>query len=441
MLTISRLKCIITFFIFCFLCFTASAGFAFNEPKNRDNPAADTISLTLSQAEQIFLDSNFVLLSQRYNIDVQKAYAIQAKLWPNPNFSVGHTLYSGQLKQFFPLGINDETTANLSQLILLAGKRNKQIKVAQAGVKLAEYQFFDLLRTMKYMLRSNFFTIYFLQQSARAYNLEISSLQQVVTAFNEQEGKGYISEKEVVRIKAQLYSLQSEYNDLVNEINDNESEMRLLLQTKQYVYIKPLVDSNKIATLSPEMYSLKMLLDSAYENRTDLLIAKANTNINQLNYTYQKSLATPDLSLNLAYDEQGSFLTNFYSIGAAIDLPFFNRNQGNIKAAKTSIDIAKIMQTAAEDTVKENVTRSLEKAFAQEKLYRNIDSGFIHDFQNLMQGVLVNYEKRNISLLDFLDFYESYKQNILQQNNIQYNRVQAFEDLNYYTGTNFFNEQ
>jgi cobalt-zinc-cadmium efflux system outer membrane protein len=57
----------------------------------------------------------------------------------------------------------------------------------------------------------------------------------------------------------------------------------------------------------------------------------------------------------------------------------------------------------------------------------------------LTQQVLINYEKRNIGLLDFLDFYDSYKQNVLATNYLKYSRVQSFEDINFYTGTNFFN--
>ena len=105
-----------------------------------------------------------------------------------------------------------------------------RIKIADANVKLAEYQFYDLIRTLKYSLRTDFFNIYYLQQSAKVYNEEITSLQQVAKAFNEQEGKGYIAEKEVIRIKAQLYSLQSEYNDLINQINDAQSNMRIDLR-------------------------------------------------------------------------------------------------------------------------------------------------------------------------------------------------------------------
>jgi outer membrane protein, heavy metal efflux system len=399
----------------------------------------DTLQVTLSASEKMFLDSNLLLLAEKYNVDASKALIIQAKLLPNPNFSIAHGLYSGAIHQFFPTGNNDETSAQLSQLILLAGKRNKQIRLAQANEKLSEYQFYDLIRTLKYTLRNDFFHIYYLQQSESVYDQEITALQKVVTAFEEQEGKGYIAEKEVIRIKAELYSLQNEYADLQNQENDLQSELKLLLQVRSTKYIDPLPDSASLAGLDPAKYTLTALLDSAYENRSDLLIARTNTTISSLNYDYQRSLAVPDLTLSVGYDEQGSFLTNFYSIGAAIDLPFFNRNQGNTRSAKAMVDYTAATQKSTESTVDENVTRALQKAYTEDKLYKNIDPKFEGDFDTLTQQVLINYEKRNIGLLDFLDFYDSYKQNVLATNYLKYSRVQSFEDINFYTGTNFFN--
>ena len=405
----------------------------------RAQPRQDTVRLTLPAAEKMFLDSNFQLLAGRYNIDASKAMIIQARLWPNPNLSVSHALYSGELNKFFPTGKNDETTVNLSQLIQLAGKRNKLVKLAQAGTQLTEYQFFDLMRTLKYTLRTDFFHIYYLEQSAKIYDEEIMALQQIVNAFNEQAGKGYISEKEVIRIRAQLYTFQSEYSDLISQINDLQSELRLVLQAKPGVYLDPATDSTLLDKLDPGQYPLTTLVDSAYHNRTDLQMARANTNINRLNYNYQKALAVPDLTLSLGYDEAGSYLTNYYGIGASIDLPFFNRNQGNIRSAKAQIASSLAAEKSTQATVEENVSAALQKAFAQQKLYHTVDPKFYGDFSRLLHEVVVNYQKRNITILDFLDFYDSYKQNTLQLNSIQFNRISAFEDINYYTGTNFFN--
>jgi outer membrane protein, heavy metal efflux system len=393
----------------------------------------DTLHLTLDSAENLFLHQNLALLAQHYNIDAQKALVIQARLYANPNFTLSQGLYN---KTFLPIGDKGETSAGLSQLILLAGKRNKQIKIAQANTTLSEYEFYDLLRTLKYTLRSDFYNIYYLQQSAKAYDEEIRSLQTVSDAFDAQKGKGYISEKEAIRIKAALYSLQSEYNDLLEQINDQQSEIRMVLQLKP-VYIAPLPDTEKIAAFIPTQYPLPVLLDSAYARRSDLQIAKTNTDISALNYSYQKALAVPDVTLNLQYDQQGSYIKNFVSAGIGIDLPVFNRNQGNIRSAKAMIDLNKATQKSTEASIQEQVFRVVQKITATDKLYRI--STFSTDFQRLMHEVLINYQKRNISMLDFLDFYDSYKENVLQLNAIQYRRISAFEELNFITGTNFYN--
>ena len=400
----------------------------------------DTLRIKLDSAEKLFLGGNFILLAQKYNIQVQKALEIQAKLYPNPNLSVYYSLYNTETKKFFPVGSGTsggELSGQVSQLIYLAGQRNKQVRIAEANTRIAEYQFYDLIRTLKYTLRTDFYNIYFLLHSAAVYDEEIKSLQQVVNAFEEQEGKGYIAEKEVIRIKAQLYTLLGEYNSLIGQINDQESELRLVLQVKGS-FISPELDSVKVGTFSPSTFSLATLLDSAYKNRADLLIARTTVEASKLNYNYQKALGVPNLTLALAYDQQGSYINNLTSLGAAIDLPLFNRNKGNIQAAKITTDANSALQQSTEATVQENVSHALEKAFANDKMYRSIDPKFLKDFDHMLHEVLINYEKRNLTLLDFLDFYSSYKDNILSSNNIQFNRISSFEDINYYTGTEFY---
>jgi len=103
------------------------------------------------------------------------------------------------------------------------------------------------------------------------------------------------------------------------------------------------------------------------------------------------------------------------------------------------IDYSNASQKSTQATVDQNVAHALQKAFIQDKLFKNIDPKFSGDFDRLMHEVVLNYQRRNISILDFLDFYDSYKQNELQSNSIKFNRVSAFEDINFYTGTNFFN--
>jgi len=406
-------------------------------------PAQVTLSLTLPKAEKMFVDSNLQLLAAKYNIDAQKALILQARLYPNPNlsYSQGPIIPIHDPQSQYPYSdftTHAENAATLSQLILLAGKRNKQIKIAEANSTLAEYEFFDLLRTLKYTLRSDFYNIYFLEQSAHVYDSEIKALQQIADAYDTEKGK-YISEKEVIRIKAQLYAFQSEFNELNNQIVDVEGELKLLLKVKPKYHLVPDIDTAALHKWSPDRFPIATLLDSAYKNRTDLLMAKENTEINKLTYRYQKALAVPDLTLFVSYDHQGSYAKDFNSAGISFDLPFINRNQGNIKMAKIMIDNTLALQQNAEATVEENVTRALQKAYTKNTLNQKINAQFTADFERLAKEVVDSYEKRSISILDFLDFYDSYKQNVLQVNTIRYGRIQAFEDINFYTATNFFN--
>ena len=396
----------------------------------------DTVSLKLDSLENGFLQKNLLLLAQRYNIDAQKALVAQAKLFPNPTLSFGTVMYQTATKQYFPVGNDGEISGGISQVILLAGKHNKQVKMALTNASISEYQFYDLIRTLKLTLQSDFFNIYFLQKSAKVYDAEILSLKQVCDAFALQKGKGYVSEKEVIRVKAQLYNLESEYSNLKSQINDIQSELRLLMQATN-VYIKPEVEETSLSKLNPQKYPLSVVLDSAYATRPDLHIAQLNTDLSKQNYSLQKAMVVPDLTLQLGYDQQGSYINNLTTLGFAIDLPVLNRNQGNIKSAKSMIKFNEASYESTRASVNEQIYNALLKAMENEKLLKSRDNSFESDFTRLLGEVLKNYQVRNISLLDFLDFYDSYKQNTLQINAINYNRVSAFLDLNFYSGIDY----
>ena len=396
----------------------------------------DTLYLKQDSIEGIFVRKNLLLLAQRFNIDAQKALVDQARLFPNPTFNINTNVYQTETKKFFPFGADGEISGGLSQVIMMAGKHNKQLKMALTNKSISEYQFYDLLRTLKHTLQSDFYNIHYLLQSVKVYDTEIAALKRVTVAFELQKGKGYVSEKEVMRVKAQLYSLQSEYNDLKSQINDVQSEMRLLLQSKNTVLI-PVVDEQQIRTLKVDKYPLAAVIDSAYSSRPDLRIAQLNTDLSKQNYSLQKAMAVPDLTLSIGYDQQGSYIHNLTTLGFGIDLPVLNRNQGNIKSAKAMIKFNEATLEATQQTVQEQIYSALQKAFENDKLLKSRDASFEKEYAKLLDEVLKNYQVRNISLLDFLDFYDSYKQNILQINALNYNRVAAFIDLNYYAGIDY----
>jgi cobalt-zinc-cadmium efflux system outer membrane protein len=162
--------------------------------------------------------------------------------------------------------------------------------------------------------------------------------------------------------------------------------------------------------------------------------------LSQQTYTYQKALAVPDFTLQAGLDRHGSYITNFNALSISLDIPLFNRNQGNIKNARVLIDYSNTQVHFTQQTLEEEVSRGLQKALDTDKLYKGIDPAFAANFDILAKEMLDHYKTRTVSLLNFLTFYDSYKQNIVQLNTILFNKVNALENVNFLTGTTFFNK-
>ncbi|MFT3934214.1 MAG: TolC family protein [Chitinophagaceae bacterium] len=395
--------------------------------------AQDTTRITIDKAEKQFIEKNLQLLAEKYNIDIAKANVIQARLYNNPSIQLSSALYNQDQKKIFDVSSSTgQYGISVQQMIILAGKRNKQIKLAEIGTQQAENSFFDLMRTLRFTLRGDFYNIYFLQNSVNAYTAQINTLENLNNAYADLQAKGVVTLKDAVRIKSLLYGLKAEQTGLKNQLTDTEAELQLLLQDNK-TWFMPEADSASLAVYT-DKYNLQTLVDSAYANRYDLKLANNALAYSQQNYSLQKALRVPDLTLGAEFDKRGSYINNASFLNAAIDLPFFNRNQGNIKAAKISIDQSKTQLELQKQTVENDVQKAYVKMLTTHKMLQSFDPGFRSQFQRLMDGVTENFLKRNISLIDFTDFVESYKDNVLQLNQLQNDRMQAIEALNFSVG-------
>lgn len=396
----------------------------------------DTLKLTIDECESIFLNKNLDLIAQKYSIDSAKATIITAKLYDNPQFSYSNAFYNTSMRRFF----DPEMNVQVSQLIRLAGKRNKSIQLAKSGIDIAQFQFYDLLRTLHFVLRNDFYNIYFLEQSSQLYQLEISSLQKIIPAFQEQVKKGFMAPVDVLRIQSQLYTLQAESDNLQTEINNIQSELKVLMRADPSVYVVPIAEITDIKNDLVSQTNYQSLIDTAIVNRPDLKGLNANIIFSNYNLKLQEALAKPDIEVSANYDRLGGYVPDYNSIGISIPLPLFNRNQGNIKNARIQTNVNKVMYESGLDRVKNEVTTNYINALRSEKLLQGFDPAFEENMKNIITQVTINFQKKNITLLEFLDFYDSYKQNVLQINQLRFNKLSALESLNFSTGKIIFNK-
>jgi len=401
--------------------------------------APDTLQLSLPEAEKLFVQHNYQLIAQHYQTEQARAEIITARLFDNPELSLETQLYNPDTKRFFETSrANGQYQGAVSQLIKLAGKRNKNIRLATAGAELAEYQYFDLMRTLRYNLRSNFYKTYFAQQNAKLYQQQISSLQQLLSASAQQLKLGNIAMKDLIRIKSLVYGLQSEYNNLENDIEDMQTDLKLMTSIKPETSLQLVADPSAAENYQLSKQAYVNLLDSARSNRADLKLIRSGITYAENNLKVQQANAVPDIQVSLVYDLKSSYPENYTGLGLYVPLPLFNRNQGEIKKAKIAVDAGKAQLAQQEAILENEVSNSYKTALRTENLYQGLDKDFSADFDKLIGEVIKNFRNRNISLIEFMDFYDSYKQSTLQMNDLKYQRMNAKEEINYVTGSTIF---
>ncbi len=407
----------------------------------------DTLTITLNDAEEQFLKNNYFLLAQKYNVDASKAIVRQAGLFNNPNIYYENSVYNRYSGKIFPTelghigepGTQGEFIIQTNWLFSIAGKRNKSVKVAKAQADVDQYQFDDLVRTLLFALRSDFYQLYYGVQSLKLFNDEISSLSNIVSGFEIQYKKGNISLRDLTRIRALLFSLQTDRLNLYTSLQQTEKEFSVLLNTNKNVWYKPQFNETETNT---KYTALKIILSDlvaqALQSRPDLKAAQAQLTTAEANLKLQKAFAVPDITAQGVFDRNGSYIPNYSAVALTVPLVIFNRNQGNIQAAKSLVEAYKQGLLQKQTVVQNDLFVSVQKIVETEKLNNSLSPDFANDFETVLAGAQSNYEKKNISLLEFVDLFEAYKENIIHLNTIKTQRINAYEELNYSVGKELF---
>ncbi len=393
-------------------------------------PAQDSLRISLDSADRVFLQKNLLLAASQLNVDAQKAMEIQAKLYPNPQFSVGLHAYDAENKKFLYAGRNGEKSFEFDQLILLGGKRKNQVELARQNTQLAQLELEDLLRNLKYQLHSSFYTVYFDLLTVGKYNRQLLQLDSIISAYEQQVQKGNIALKELVRLKSAYISLNTDKAELQVNIRSSQKDLQLLLQTEQFVV--PLPD-HLFRKGFENLVPLDSLQQWASRHRSDLALATLSVSIAEVNVRYQHSLAKPDITLGTSYDQRGNAFMNQYMFTVGIPLPFWNRNQGNIRSAQVQSQTAIIHNQFQQTTVVGEVSAAWFNMQQSIKDYQQTTRLYNADFTTVFDGITVNFLKRNISLLEFVDFIESYNTSIAEVNRARKRLALSAETINYVT--------
>lgn len=393
------------------------------------------LSLSLQQADSIFLHNNLLLLAQQYNVASNEALIIQAKAYPNPIFTADFNAIDPQNNEKFHVGSSGEKAFQIQQLILLGGKRKTGIGIAKQNSKLAKLEFDDLLRNLQLQLRASFFSIYRQRNVLLKFDQQLKLLDTLISSYDTQAHLGNLPLKDVVRLKSVYLKINNDKTELSTAYFEEQRRMQLLLQSNQI--IRPLVDEALLERFNVgKRYD--ELINVALENRPDLKIAAEEQVNAALNVKLQKQLAIPDLVLNGSYDQRGGAFINQKNVGITIPLPLWNLNRGNIKAAEFTNQSVTIYGQQKQQEVMADVQSAWNNMALSIREYNKIKSYYSDDFEEVFKGVNTNFQKRNISILEFVDFIESYNESLGEFERVKNHLANSAIQVNYSTATNVY---
>ncbi|QQL51135.1 TolC family protein [Mucilaginibacter ginkgonis] len=397
------------------------------------NAQTDTLKINFQDAEKAFLQNNLSLLAQKYNVESTKALIDQARLWDNPTLSTDQNIWDGESRKFFKHGDGfGQVFVQLSQVFLTAGKRGKQIQVAKDNAQVQQAALNDLMRNLRYNLQLDFGQVATLVKQNEVYKNEIAAASNLVDITQKTFDAGNVSMKDLIRLKALLFGLQNDMVENNRQINELQTELKSLMRIKETTFVSPQV--NDVPAMNVDL-NIASLIEQAKANRPDYLSGQYQLASSTDNLKYQKALASPDVTIGGSFDKNSSYAPNYYGLQIGLPLPVFNRNQGNIKSAKFDMMSQQATLQDTEIKLRNDVAEAVYQYQLNQKLFTTQQIQFNEQYDKLFNAMTTAFKRREISLVEFIDFFESYKDTKLKILQQQYNLQKSIATLNFAVGT------
>lgn len=419
------------FFILSIAFFSTTCFFAQNKQK--------VMMLSKQELEANFLVNNIDLLAKKLEISQAEAQVIQAKLWPNPTFEIAEVNLwkNAEIEEQPPIignwGTGQQLSLHLEQLIQTGGKRRKNIELQKLSVGEREHEFEAILRETKLDFRNALNTILMLQEQKKIYQAQINNTESLIKAFKNQLAHGNISQAEYIRLKAAELQFRKELSDVNKDLQESQKDLKNYLNLGEDTTIT-ITDKVTIPTALVSELQLDDWITYAQENRPEILLNRNLEKQSQKRLEIEKAERVPDLTLGVDYDRAGNIMPNFVGFGLSLDLPIFDRNKGNIKEAEIDIQLAKLDSQSKQNEITNTIIEAFRNYYDAQELYGNIEADYETELDNLLEAYTKNFQKRNVSMIEYLDFVEAYldNKNILLETRKDLN--EQFETLQFAIG-------
>ena len=389
----------------------------------------DTV-LTFTQAKARLMKANLGLLASYYDINIAKAGVIQARVWNNPYFVFNGDLYSNEENEYFHF--RNQHLLQIEQTFSYAGKHTNTVKLARVGVEMAEKQMEDVLRSLLFEMGNTYCDLAALQEKQFLYQQVILSYDKLMAATRKQLELGAISLTEALRLESEYVTVKTDAIANYNEKEKVISDLRILLRFPQDTTF---IVEQKIPIIAQE-FDANALAEQAVTIRPDVQVKKFDKKYQERNLKLQKSSSVPDLKLAYQPRDRGSnYVRPYQGFNIEFNIPLFDRNQGGIKEAEFSVKKSILEFEQIENQVRNEVVASYNRYRSSNSGLANYKPEFLDQLRQLNKSTTENFQKRNISLLQFIDHQRIFIRTNLQLIELKQQYLNNVNELNFTVGT------
>lgn len=392
---------------------------------------------SVADLENLFQKNNLQLIAKKYDVNKAEALLIQEKLWPNPTLTVDNlNLWANKSFETMPnlignYGSKQQLNMELEQLIETAGKRKKRIAIKKAEQEGSQLEFEEVLRQLRLDLRNNLHSIRRLQLQEKELNTVHRLFSQLNEQYKIQAGKQHISQVSYFRVNSELIGIQKELLDLKTEMNDRIQELRVLTQIPELRVENIVFDEffmDKFKTLPSN------LKEQALSQNIYLQTLNNEIQVSESQLRLEKAHRTPNFNLLMNYERGGNVMNNFIGFGVNIDLPIFNRNKGNIQAAKIQVEQNQVSYSMGQLTLGNEIDKILNRLEIYtrnlEQWQENHDEGQVEVLENYIKYL----QEHQVTLIEFIDFAQAQREAQQAFLELQEKYSNSIEELQYLVG-------
>ncbi len=367
----------------------------------------DSVACSIEEMWQRTLHHHLLLNAKQKEVEVAKASLAQEKLWENPQISLSHNINNPVTHRYFEFNKEGQTDIQISQRIYIAGQRGERIRMASEEMSKAHYEQLDAERLMRKELSGQMVQLFTLQQKVDVVQKEVLSMDTILQAYEEQKAKGNVSSIEIMRISGLRLQLLQEKAELMADITRLQQSIRLMGGLDAQTVIVPKIDYAANAAMLEKIQLSTMKRELS--DRSDIRADEHEVKSAEHHVKLQKTNALPEINLTGEWDKNGSIGRNFFALGVTFSLPVLNRNQGNIRAARASLNSKRLLQDWNLRQAHSEMETAWEKLQMDLAIVKEAEKHQGMEIDRMLEEVQAQYMKRNISLLELADYYQTYK--------------------------------